>query len=99
MKTAIFFVKVQHLKILSLVIIFIYSVLTCLFNEGYLLILRPKTAAARNQVKNRPIILKILIIRGVLLFLPSPLMTCCEILPSSFRGKGSHLRRLLIAQH
>ena len=26
-------------------------------------------------------------------FLPSPFLTCCEILPTSFGGKGPHLRR------
>ena len=31
-------------------------------------------------------------------FLPSPFMTCCTILPTSFGGKGSHLRRWLVAQ-
>ena len=28
-------------------------------------------------------------------FFPSPFLTCCAILPTSFGGKGPHLRRLL----
>ena len=31
-------------------------------------------------------------------FLPSPFLTCCAILPTSFGGKGPHLRRWLVAQ-
>ena len=31
-------------------------------------------------------------------FLPSLFQTCCAILPTSFEGKGPHLKRLLIAQ-
>jgi hypothetical protein len=31
-------------------------------------------------------------------FLPSPFLTCCANLPTSFGGKGRHLRRWLVAQ-
>ena len=31
-------------------------------------------------------------------FLPSPFLTCCAILPTSFGGKGPHLRRWLVEQ-
>ena len=31
-------------------------------------------------------------------FLPFPILTCCAILPTSFGGKGPHLRRRLVAR-
>ena len=31
-------------------------------------------------------------------FLPSPFLTCCAILPTSFGGNVPHLRRRLVAQ-
>ena len=31
-------------------------------------------------------------------FLPSPFLTCCAILPTSFGGKGPHLRQSPVAQ-
>ena len=37
-------------------------------------------------------------ISDVLLVSPSPFLTCCAILPTSFGGKGPHLRRWLVAQ-
>ena len=34
----------------------------------------------------------------LLSFLPSPFLTCCAILPTSFEGKEPHLMRWLVAQ-